>query len=82
MKKFLKFENVTDLDLAQTLDCGQSFRWVEREDGGFDGVAFNRSVTVRLDGTDLYIENADESDRELWHSYFDLGLTTAKSARK
>ncbi|MBR0337735.1 MAG: DNA-3-methyladenine glycosylase 2 family protein [Ruminococcus sp.] len=78
MKKFLKFENVTDLDLAQTLDCGQSFRWVEREDGGFDGVAFGRSVTVRLDGTDLYIENADESDRELWHSYFDLGLDYGK----
>lgn len=78
MKKFLKFENVTDLDLAQTLDCGQSFRWVEREDGGFDGVAFNRSVTVMLDGTDLYIENADESDRELWHSYFDLGLDYGK----
>ena len=78
MKKFLKFENVTDLDLAQTLDCGQSFRWVEREDGGFDGVAFNRGVTVRLDGTDLYIENADESDRELWHSYFDLGLDYGK----
>lgn len=78
MKKFLKFENVTDLDLAQTLDCGQSFRWVEREDGGFDGVAFNRSVTVGLDGTDLYIENADESDRELWHSYFDLGLDYGK----
>ncbi len=78
MKKFLKFENVTDLDLAQTLDCGQSFRWVEREDGGFDGVAFNRSVTVRLDGTDLYIENADESDRELWHSYFDLDLDYGK----
>ena len=78
MKKFLKFENVTDLDLAQTLDCGQSFRWVEREDGGFDGVAFNRSVTVRLDGTDLYIENADERDRELWHSYFDLDLDYGK----
>ena len=78
MKKFLKFENVTDLDIAQTRDCGQSFRWVEREDGGFDGVAFNRSVTVRLDGTDLYIENADESDRELWHSYFDLGLDYGK----
>ena len=82
MKKFLKFENVTDLDLAQTLDCGQSFRWVEREDGGFDGVAFNRSVTVRLDGTDLYIENADESDRELWHSYFDLGLDYGKIREK
>ena len=74
MKKFLKFDSVTDLDLAQTLDCGQSFRWVEREDGSFDGVAFGRSVNVRLDGTDLYIENADEADRELWHSYFDLGL--------
>ena len=78
MKKFLKFENVRDLDLAQTLDCGQSFRWVERSDGGFDGVAFKKSVTVRLDGTDLYIENADEADRELWHSYFDLGLDYGK----
>ena len=78
MKNFLKFENVRDLDLAQTLDCGQSFRWVERGDGGFDGVAFGRSVTVRLDGTDLYIENADESDRALWHSYFDLGLDYGK----
>lgn len=82
--KCVEFENgvkispVRDLNLAETLDCGQSFRWVEREDGGFDGVAFNRSVTVRLDGTDLYIENADESDRELWHSYFDLGLDYGK----
>ena len=80
MKKFLKFENVTDLDLAQTLDCGQSFRWVEREDGGFDGVAFNRSVTVRLDGTDLYIENADESDRIILISEKGAGNVSAPVA--
>ena len=68
------FENVHDLDLAQTLDCGQSFRWSEREDGGFSGVAFGRSVVVYLDGERLVIDNAREEDRELWSSYFDLGL--------
>ena len=32
---FLIIENVRDLDLEQTLDCGQSFRWKKREDGSF-----------------------------------------------
>lgn len=70
----LKFENVRDLDLAQTLDCGQSFRWTACGDGSFEGIAFGRSVKVRLDGTDLLIEHADEADRNLWYDYFDLGL--------
>ena len=66
------FEQITDLDLAQTLDCGQAFRWREQPDGSFAGVAFGKSVTVRLDGGDLVIENAEEADRALWRRYFDL----------
>ena len=27
----LVFENISPFDLAQTLDCGQSFRWKERK---------------------------------------------------
>ena len=70
----LVIQNVSDLDLAQTLDCGQSFRWTQVADNSFAGVAFGRAVTVTLDGTDLRIENAPESDRALWEDYFDLSL--------
>ena len=70
----LVIQNVSDLDLAQTLDCGQSFRWTQIADHSFAGVAFGRAVTVTLDGTILRIENAPESDRALWEGYFDLSL--------
>ena len=68
----LAFENVTELNLAQTLDCGQCFRWTENGDGSFSGVAFGQSVTVRLDGGRLLLAGAEESDRERWLRYFDL----------
>ncbi len=68
-------EGVKDLDLAQTLDCGQSFRWSEQEDGSFCGVAFGRSVSVKLDGDKLTIFNATKEDFiNIWYDYFDLGL--------
>ncbi len=66
------FEHIADLDLSQTLDCGQCFRWTEQPDGAFSGVAFGKSVTARTENDSLLIDGADESDRELWRSYFDL----------
>ena len=36
----IKITDVHDLDLAQTLDCGQSFRWKLQDDGSFHGVAY------------------------------------------
>lgn len=75
----VKAEGVCDLDLAQTLDCGQSFRWTEREDGSFTGIAFGKSVTVRLDENTLYIENTNKADFEnIWYDYFDLSLDYGK----
>lgn len=83
--KCVEFENgimvegVTDLDLAQTLDCGQSFRWTELDDGSFSGIAFGKSVTVRLEENTLYIENATKEDFEnIWYDYFDLSLDYGK----
>lgn len=73
-KNKIIFDNITDLDLEQTLDCGQSFRWVKLEDNSFEGVAFGRAVTVSLNGGRLVVENAPEADRELWRGYFDLEL--------
>ena len=69
---------VRDLDLEQTLDCGQSFRWTKQDDGSFSGVAFGKYVNISLDGTDMIIKNAVEDDRELWFDYFDLALDYGK----
>lgn len=75
----VRVEGIYDLDLAQTLDCGQSFRWTEREDGAFEGIAFGKFVTVKLDEDTLYIENADKADFEnIWYDYFDLSLDYGK----
>lgn len=78
--KVIEFENgvradgVRDLDLAQTLDCGQSFRW-EETDGSFSGIAFGKRVTMRLDGESLYVYGATAQDFEkLWKPYLDLEL--------
>ena len=70
--------DVRDLDLEQTLDCGQSFRWEKQNDGSFSGVAFDKYVNISLDGTDMTIKNAVEDDRELWFDYFDLALDYGK----
>lgn len=70
----VKIEGVSDLDLAQTLDCGQSFRWAEC-DGGFRGIAFGREVTMRLDSDVLSIDNCNEEEFEkIWRPYLDLDL--------
>lgn len=75
----IKICGVTDLDLAQTLDCGQSFRWAEQSDGLFSGVAFGKSVKVKREGTNLYIYGADKADYEnIWYNYFDFSLDYGK----
>ena len=73
----LIFENVNDLSLKDTLDCGQCFRWKAREDGGFFGVVRGRAATVYTKGGSLVIDGAIEDDRSLWADYFDLGLDYA-----
>ena len=70
--------NVRDLDLEQTLDCGQSFRWEKQNDGSFSGVAFGKYVNISLDGTDMIIKNATPDDEKIWREYFDLELDYGK----
>lgn len=70
--------NVRDLDLEQTLDCGQSFRWEKQNDGSFSGVAFGKYVNISLDGTDMIIKNAAPDDEKIWRDYFDLELDYGK----
>ena len=79
LKNGIKVDGVSDLDLAQTLDCGQSFRWVQQTDGSFCGIAYGKFVRVSLDGDTLYIENATKEDfKKIWYNYFDLSLDYGK----
>lgn len=68
------FENIRDLDLRETLDCGQCFRWKELDDGSFFGIVRGRAAKARTDGGSLILDGADEADRDMWYDYFDLGL--------
>jgi N-glycosylase/DNA lyase len=42
--------NVSDFDLAGTLECGQAFRWQRAPEGWFTGVVGGRRLRVRQDG--------------------------------
>lgn len=77
-ENFIVIPDVRDLDLEQTLDCGQSFRWEKHNDGSFSGVAFGKYVNISLDGTDMIIKNAAPEDEKIWREYFDLELDYGK----
>jgi N-glycosylase/DNA lyase len=48
--------DIKPLDLAQTLGCGQTFRWKPREDGSWVGPLDGQLVTLRQSGPRLLME--------------------------
>jgi N-glycosylase/DNA lyase len=63
------FENVKDINLKHTFECGQCFRWNKNEDDSYTGVVSSLVATVSLIGDKLYIEATDDFD---WKRYLDL----------
>ena len=43
------FENITDLDLRETLDCGQAFRFAKNEDNIWRGVVNSKVLELYED---------------------------------
>ncbi len=64
------FYDIDDLDLEQTFECGQCFRWNREEDGSYTGIALGYPANMKLDGGTLVIEGS--GDREFWEEYMDL----------
>ena len=65
-------EKATCLSLAQTLDCGQAFRWSE-EDGIWQGVAGGKLRRLSQEGDTITIYDCDEVEfSEFYRPYFDL----------
>ncbi len=64
-------------DLAQTLDCGQAFRWQEtvEEDGSviWEGAAGSRFLRIKKEGEFLRLSCTPEEYDSFWREYFDMG---------
>lgn len=82
----IKFENdiiyikdAQNFDLAQTLDCGQAFRWSQNYSGKWNGIAFGRYIELCEKDGDIIIIGTNQSDFEnIWRDYFDLGRDYGK----
>lgn len=64
-----------DLDLDDTLDCGQAFRWNKISDNIYSGFFLNKPLTVSCEnGQDIFrFHNTTEKDFvDIWMDYFDL----------
>lgn len=59
-------------DLAQTLDCGQAFRWWPLPEGAWQGVAKGRVLTLWLSDSEICLDCPPEDFKAVWRSYFDL----------
>lgn len=69
------------LQLRETLDCGQAFRWQElpQEDGFivFEGVAMGKHLKIRQENENIRFFCSEEEFQSIWFSYFDLGTDYA-----
>ena len=64
------FNDIKSLDLEQTFECGQCFRWNMEEDGSYTGIAGKYPANMRLEGDTLIIEGHGSED--FWRDYLDL----------
>lgn len=72
-KDKIRIINVSNFDLAQTLDCGQAFRWKKNEDGIWYGIAGGKYIELYKENEDIIILGSSEEDfKNFWSDYFDL----------
>lgn len=62
-----------EFSAAQTLDCGQCFRWTPQEDGSWLGLVGQTPARVRDESGTLWIQTPSGLD-SLWMDYFDCAL--------
>ena len=64
-----------DFDLAQTLNCGQCFRWNVQPDGSHLGVAFGHVLSIiETDRAILLAKITEQEFQQTWCDYFDCNF--------
>ena len=75
---------VRHFDPAQTLDCGQAFRWsfvnsAKASESCYTGIAHGRRLNISFAGGNLLLRDVPLSEFEsIWKSYFDFGRDYAQ----
>lgn len=62
----------SNFDIKRTFLCGQCFRWQERDDGRFHGVAMGRYISLSQGDGHVILHDIAEEDIPIWEEYFDL----------
>ncbi|MBQ7246146.1 MAG: 8-oxoguanine DNA glycosylase [Firmicutes bacterium] len=80
---------IGDLDLVETFECGQCFRWRALEDGSYLGVAGGHVARIGYDKkekhlhiTEMGAETKPTDATQLWPEYLDLNRDYAAIKRK
>lgn len=61
------------LNLRHTFECGQCFRWIEKEDGSYIGIAGDKVLEISQIQEGIYFKNTNKKEfEEFWINYFDL----------
>ncbi|MBR4621994.1 MAG: DNA-3-methyladenine glycosylase 2 family protein [Ruminococcus sp.] len=74
-----------DFDLAQTLDCGQAFRWAMLPDGSFEGHYLNAYLHISAEeeeGVFRLHDTAEEDFLGKWYNYLDLSTDYGELKRR
>lgn len=72
-------ENIKNFDIAQTLDCGQAFRWRNMGNNKWCGIAYGKYLEIQQQGNTVTLFNTTESDfNNIWRKYFDIDRNYGK----
>lgn len=72
--------NFIDFDIAETLECGQCFRFDKTDDGEFVVIAFNKVIYIKqygMERVEFYPSTVSEFEN-IWIKYFDLNRDYTK----
>ena len=61
------------LDLKQTLESGQCFRWRRLEDGSYAGISGRNTLRIRQSENGVWLTVGSEAEAQFWLRYFDSG---------
>ena len=69
----IKIENIYNLDLENTIICGQIFRFIKEDDNSFTVILSDRVVNIKYVDNTLYVDsNNEENIEEIIKEYLDL----------
>lgn len=69
----IQLKNFENIDLVQTFECGQCFRWQKNSENSYTGIFKGKKLELSQLTPNTIILSTDMSDfKKIWYEYFDL----------